>query len=390
MKTNAREQLQVEGSLDEQFGRARIEDCYEDDLSRQVFGVLGLPIDVVDLEGLLRKIDATVSKRSPFLLSTPNVNFLMMSRFDADFRESLLMSDLCPVDGMPLVWVSRLLGIPLQQRLSGADIFDALRTRGVSSKLKVFLFGGGEGIAATVALKLDQAEGGLTCVGALNPGFGSVDEMSSAAIFEGINASEADLLTVFLSARKAQYWLLKNHDRIDVPVRVQLGATINVQAGTVRRAPLRMRKLGFEWLWRIKEEPYLWRRYFSDGVGLLVLFVTRIVPLAFEERAQRFSTKELEISCSEGLKTVSLKFSGPAINAHIGKAIMSFRTALTARKAILIDLSGASAVDTRFFGLFVVLRKEAVFRGCAVRFVKPPPRIRRKFRRNGFEFLLEA
>ena len=366
-----------------------VESSRADDLSREVFGVLGLPLDVIDVEGLLGKIDAAVSNRTPFLLSTPNVNFLMMSQSDEGFRESMLMSDLCPVDGMPLVWVSRLLGIPLRQRLSGSDIFDTLRSRAIAPKLKVFLFGGGEGIADTVASKLNQAEGGMTCVGSLNPGFGSVDEMSLAPTVEAINSSQADLLTVFLSARKAQYWLLKNHDRLNVPVRVQLGATINVQAGKVRRAPPFMRKLGFEWLWRIKEEPYLWRRYVKDGVGLFALFFTRIVPMAVEERLQRLSSKQLEVSSSEGLKTVSLKLSGPAINGHIHEAIIGFRTALQARKAILIDLSGASAVDTRFFGLFVVLRKEAALRGCALRFVDPPPRIRRKFRRNGFEFLLK-
>jgi N-acetylglucosaminyldiphosphoundecaprenol N-acetyl-beta-D-mannosaminyltransferase len=390
MKTNAREQPRVENLLDGRVAFARIQDCREDDLSRQVFGVLGLPIDVIDLEGLLRKIDATVSKRTPFLLSTPNVNFLMMSRSDEDFRESLLMSDLCPVDGMPLLWVARLLGIPLQQRLSGADIFDELRLRTISPKLKVFLFGGGGGIADIVAKKLNEGDGGMACVGSLNPGFGSVDEMSRASNFEVINSSEADLLAVFLSARKAQYWLLKNHDRLNVPVRVQLGATINLQAGKVRRAPQFIRKLGFEWLWRIKEEPYLWRRYWRDGVGLSILFVVKIAPLALEERLQRFSKEPFEVAYSEGTATVSLKLSGPATNWHINKAIPSFRTALGARKAISIDLSAASAVGTRFFGLFIVLRKEAALRDCAVEFINPPPRIRRKFCRNGFEFLLRS
>ena len=366
------------------------DDFREDNLSRDVFGIIGLPIDVIDLEGLLKKIDAAVGKRTPFLLSTPNVNFLMMSQSDEGFRESLLNSDLCPVDGMPLLWVARLLGIPLQQRLSGADIFDELRLRTISPKLKVFLFGGGDGIADTVAKKLNEADSGMACVGSLNPGFGSVDEMSRASTFDVINSSEADLLTVFLSAQKAQYWLLKNHDRLNVPVRVQLGATINLQAGKIRRAPRFVRKLGFEWLWRIKEEPYLWRRYWRDGVGLSMLFVTKIAPLALEERRQRFSRAPFEVAYSEGLRTVSLKLSGPATNWHINKAIPNFRTALGARKAISIDLSAASAVGTRFFGLFIVLRKEAALRGCAVEFINPPPRIRRKFRRNGFEFLLRS
>src|SRR5258705_11874692 len=81
-------------------------------------------------------------------LSTPNVNFLMMSRSDEEFRESLLMSDFCPVDGMPLVWIARLLGIPIRERGSGSDIFDALRSReALNRRLSVFLFVGADGVA---------------------------------------------------------------------------------------------------------------------------------------------------------------------------------------------------------------------------------------------------
>ena len=156
-----------------------MEQARADDLSRNVFGVLGIPIDALDLMALLGLIDSAVQLRKPFLLSTPNVNFLMMSRADEDFRESLLMSDLCPVDGMPMVWIARLLGLPIRHRLSGSDIFEALRSRSLRQKLKVFLFGGSEGIADSMSKSLNAGPGGMTCVGALNPGFGSVSDMST-------------------------------------------------------------------------------------------------------------------------------------------------------------------------------------------------------------------
>src|SRR6266702_4979002 len=148
------------------------EHSHLDDLSRIVFGVLGLPLDVLGLEDLLQRIDHAVGARTSFLLSTPNVNFLMMSRSDPEFRESLLMSDLCAVDGMPLVWIAKLLGIPLRERLSGSDIFEALRSRVTARKLTVFFFGGSDGVALTVSKKLNQEAAGLKCVGVLNPGFG--------------------------------------------------------------------------------------------------------------------------------------------------------------------------------------------------------------------------
>ena len=81
----------------------------------------------------------------------------------------------------------------------------------------------------------------LRCVGTLDPGFGSVDEMSRDQIIDEINASQADFLAVSLGAKKGQLWLHRNHQRLTIPIRVPLGAAINFQAGKVKRAPPRLR-----------------------------------------------------------------------------------------------------------------------------------------------------
>src|SRR5262249_60148195 len=84
-------------------------------------------------------------------------------------------------------------------------------------------------------------------------------------VMDGVNASGGVFLLVALGSRKGQIWLLRNHDRLQIPVRAHLGATLHFAAGTIRRAPAIVAKLGLEWLWRIKEEPHLWRRYWRDG-----------------------------------------------------------------------------------------------------------------------------
>ena len=383
----------VHGDLGQSPIALPVNGIYHDDLSRSVFGVLGLPLDALVLEDLLRRISYAVDARMPFLLSTPNVNFLMMSRADPEFRESLLMSDLCPVDGMPLIWIARLLGIPLRKRVSGSDIFDALRSTGtLGRKLKVYLFGGAEGVAETVGQKLNQQEGGLTCVGVLNPGFGSIADMSSDRVVQSINASQADLLTVFLSAKKGQAWLLRNHDRLEVPFRAQFGATINLQAGSVKRAPAFMQKLGLEWLWRIKEEPYLWRRYWNDGVGLFSVLVACVLPLAFGNLYSRLASADdrLTIERNDHPQSVLIKFNGSATSRHIDAAITCFRGVLAAQKPVLIDLSSIARIDPRFFGLLLMLRKRLTHQGSGLAFVNATPSIRKMFRLNGFEFLLNV
>jgi N-acetylglucosaminyldiphosphoundecaprenol N-acetyl-beta-D-mannosaminyltransferase len=363
-----------------------------DDLSREVFGVLGIPLDAIDVGTVLRCIDASVDARAPFWLSTPNVNFLMMSRSDQEFRESLLMSDCCPADGMPLVWISRLLGIPIRGRVSGADIFHALRSREpCSRRLNVFLFGGAEGVAETVCQTLNREEGGLKCVGVLNPGFGSTVELSSETVLNGIDAAEADLLTVFLSAKKAQGWLLRNHSRLKIPFRAQFGATINLQAGRVKRAPLWIQKLGFEWLWRIKEEPYLWRRYWNDGCGLFYVMSTCLLPLVVRSLLQRSKgVAHLTIERTEEIQSSLVKLSGAATSRHIAAATACFRVVLEVNKPIVIDLSKMGSIDPRFFGLLLMLRKKAIRQELRLEFVSATPNLRKIFRLNGFEFLLNA
>jgi N-acetylglucosaminyldiphosphoundecaprenol N-acetyl-beta-D-mannosaminyltransferase len=316
-----------------------------------------------------------------------------MSRSDEEFRESLLMSDFCPVDGMPLVWIARLLGIPIRERVSGSDIFDALRSRGgLGRRLSVFLFGGAEGVAEKVRDTLDLEEGGLACVGVLNPGFGSISEISSDSILQSINSSKAALLTVFLSAKKAQGWLLRNHDRLEVPFRAQFGATINWQAGSVKRAPRWVQRLGFEWLWRIKEEPYLWRRYWNDGLGLLSVVLTCVLPLSVRNLLNRLTEPGgiLTIDRKDGQHSVVINLSGPATSRHTQSAIDCFRSALEAQKTIVIDVSNIRMIDPRFFGLLLMVRKGSIRQGSNLEFVGATARIRKMFQLNGFEFLLDA
>jgi N-acetylglucosaminyldiphosphoundecaprenol N-acetyl-beta-D-mannosaminyltransferase len=364
-----------------------------DDLSREVFGVLGLTLDALNSSALMRSIDTASSIVTPFLISTPNVNFLVTSRRNVAFRESLLRSDRCIADGMPIIWIARLLGIPIRERITGADLFNTLKLeRRGGRRLRVFLFGGGDGIAENVSKKLNASSTGLECVGVLNPGFGTIDDMSTNQVICAINSSRADLLAVFLGAEKAQTWLFKNHDRIKIPVRAQFGAAINFEAGTIKRAPAFLRNSGLEWLWRIKEEPYLWRRYWNDGLSLLHLLFTSILPLVIiyywvglKETSAR---PGLRVDLRVGDNSAVVGLCGPAVSKYVDSAIISFRTALSVEKDIVIECSKMSALDPRFVGLLLMVRKQLLGRRQKLSFLDASPAIRRVFRLNGFDFLL--
>ncbi|SIO46393.1 N-acetylglucosaminyldiphosphoundecaprenol N-acetyl-beta-D-mannosaminyltransferase [Bradyrhizobium erythrophlei] len=364
------------------------ESSFSDDLSRDVFGLLGIPVDALDFPSLLRSMDLATNAGSPFLISTPNVNFLVKSQSNGEFRESMLLSDLCLADGMPLIWLAKLLRIPIHERIAGSDLFGRLKSAsGTGRRPRVFLLGGAEGLAAAVGTRLNTEKSGLECVGVLNPGFGTIEEMSSPQIIDEINASNADLIAVFFGAEKAQAWLLHNHWRLRAPVRAQFGATINYEAGTVRRAPPMLRSTGFEWLWRIKEEPYLWRRYWSDGKVLLAMLVTCVLPLMLSERRMR-NVNKLSIERREDNGSVTIALSGAAVAAHVDSAIEQLRDALDSGKRMIVDVSNTQHVDARFFGLFLMVRKQLASRGQTLLFTGASARLRRIFRLNRFEFLL--
>ena len=361
-----------------------------DDLSRNVYCVLGMPIDDVDFPTALRRIEQAANGQAPFLLSTPNLNFLINSRASPEFRESLLLSDLCPADGIVVVWVARLLGIPIKERAAGSDLFEALKHKRRDDPIRVFFFGGQEGVAEAAAEALNAP--GVECVGTLYPGFGCAEDMSGTDTLGKINASKAQFLVASLGALKGQSWLLRNHSSLRVPVRAHLGAVMNFEAGTVTRAPALLRRLGLEWLWRIKEEPQLWRRYAHDGLIMLRLLFTRVVPLALLESWQRLTgnlkraTLNVRETPYDG--SVTIQLGGFAVARTLDPARASFATAVRDDKHVILDCSELRYLDARFLGLLLMLRKQLRSRGLSLRLVGSRGWTAGIFRLNGLEFLL--
>jgi N-acetylglucosaminyldiphosphoundecaprenol N-acetyl-beta-D-mannosaminyltransferase len=365
----------------------------QSDLTRSVYCVLGMPIDAIDLATVVDRIDSAATNRAVFLISTPNLNFLVNTLSDPEFRESLLDSDLCSADGAPIVWIARLLGLPINERVAGSDLLDRLQAPGLRTRpLTIFLFGGAKGVAAAAARTLNGKPGGLNCVGTMDPGFCEVSEMSQDHIIDAVNSSGADFLSVSLGAKKGQLWLYRNHNRLTIPIRAHLGAAINFQARIIKRAPPIVRAWGLEWLWRIKEEHYLWRRYLNDGLVLLRLLLTRILPLAVITRWHQFrqnhQRQDLLIKKSRDDQSIVIILSGIASERHIPKAIVCFQEALASNQNITIDLSNTRLIDARFLGLLLMLRKELRRRGAKLIFTGVSGAIERIFRLSELQYLL--
>jgi len=346
-----------------------------DDLGRDVYSILGVAVDNIDMPGVLDRLARRIEERRGYNLVTPNLNFLVNSLSDNDFRDTILFSDLSVPDGAWLMWVGRLLGIPFRERVAGSDVLEALKGRwNASAPLKVFLFGGRAGAGEAACRAINRREDALRCVGALNPGFGSVDRMSDASTLEAINASGSDFLLVALGSKKGQAWLHQNESRIGAPVRAHLGATIDFYAGTIRRAPRFLQTIGMEWAWRIKEEPALWRRYGKDMLVLAGLLVTRVAPLmafaAYFRLMEPVRGREMALSvdlAASGAKVIRCRGSLTARN--VGAAAETFRAAIASASELVLDFHGVTAIDARFLGLLLMVEKRMRLGGRQLRIV---------------------
>jgi N-acetylglucosaminyldiphosphoundecaprenol N-acetyl-beta-D-mannosaminyltransferase len=359
--------------------------------TREIHGLLGIPIDVTTMRSVVHAVESAAACATPLFISTININFLTSCLADSEFREALICSDLCTADGMPMVWLSRLMGIPMKERVAGSDLFDVLKCIRTSAPLKVFLIGGPEDVAATAAAKINDQKCGVICVGSLFPGYGSIEEMSTDAIIDTINTSKADCLIVAMGARKGHLWLHQNRDRLKIPIRAQLGATVNFQAGTIRRAPQRMRDWGLEWLYRIKEEPSLWRRYWTDGRILGKIMLTSVIPLIAMSQWHRLRwhrAPDIKIERSDAHDCVTLALSGVATTKNLEKAAPYLDDAASAAKDLVINFAGTRQIDTRFIGQLLVLGKRLKEQGRRMQLIAVPNPIARLFRLNGFGFLL--
>jgi len=367
-----------------------------DDFDREVYCLAGLPFDALAMAGAVQRVRAAVAERKACFLSTPNLNFLIGCQGDPAFRDSVIHSELSVADGMPLVWMARLLGIPIRERVAGSGLFEALWQRGGSSadQMSVYFFGGPDGVAERACQVLNEQASGLSCAGFQCPGFGTVEEMSGEETIARINASGADFLVVALGARKGQAWIEHNRHRLTVPVISHLGAVVNFVAGTVSRAPAWMQSTGLEWLWRIKEEPALWQRYWKDGTALIGLLLTRVLPYAlwlrFGGGRAAGSGCSVQLTPSDDESRTAIIIVEGSVPVELPHSFRSaFRKAAAQGGDVRIDFARAEKLSPAFFGLLLMLKKHLDAKGKSLRIDKVNRPLRRLFFWSGVEYLLD-
>lgn len=236
--------------------------------------VLNINILSITQQNLLKNLHKGV-------LITPNIDHLVKLQHDREFYDVYQQAEWVVCDSKILYLLSKLLKHPLPQAIPGSSFFTAFyQYHKDDPDCKIFLLGAKEGIAAKAMERINKKVGRAIVVGAHSPSYGfEKNEEECRELVDIVNKSGANVLLVGVGAPKQEKWIMKYRDSMPgVKIFMALGATIDFEAGTLKRAPLFWQKIGMEWLYRVLKEPKrLFKRYFVDDMTFFYYFAKQLL-----------------------------------------------------------------------------------------------------------------
>lgn len=236
---------------------------------------LNTEVDNLTMLEAIEEIDKLINNKKPSYIVTPNVDHIIKLESDNEFKTVYENADLILTDGMPLIWISKLKKTPIKEKVSGSDLFPKVCELAVKKEYSIFLLGAAEGVAIKAANNLKNKYKGLKIVGTYSPSYGferNKDEIEE--IIKNINEANPDILAVGVGAPKQEKFIYRYKEKLNVPISLAIGATIDFEAGNIRRAPLWMQKHGLEWFYRLCKEPKrMFKRYLIDDLRILKILI---------------------------------------------------------------------------------------------------------------------
>lgn len=236
--------------------------------------ILQAQIHAVTCDELLNRLDRGV-------LFTPNVDHLVKLESDEEFRRCYDRADWVVCDSRILYFCSKLLKRSLPETIPGSSFFPAFyRYHRNNPDCRIFLLGAAPGVAIRAMERINADVGRRIVVGAHSPSYGfEKNEEENRQIYDIINRSGANVVLVGVGSSKQEKWIMNHKDRMPgVDIWMALGATIDFEAGNIRRAPKILQKLCLEWFYRFCMEPKrLFRRYFIDDVKFFYYFMQQLL-----------------------------------------------------------------------------------------------------------------
>jgi N-acetylglucosaminyldiphosphoundecaprenol N-acetyl-beta-D-mannosaminyltransferase len=203
-----------------------------------------------------------------------NAHCFNIAYHSSTYKEALNTCDLLLNDGIGIKLGAMFRGIKMKENMCGTDIIPKLLTLASNQGKNIYLLGGKENTAQLAKRKLEEGIPGISIVGCRN---GYFDVNQSKPIIDDIIKRKTDILVVGMGVPRQELWLSNNKEELQgIKISIAGGAILDFISQTVYRAPLWMRKIGMEWLFRLLQEPVrLFKRYFL-GIPLFFYLIFKL------------------------------------------------------------------------------------------------------------------
>jgi N-acetylglucosaminyldiphosphoundecaprenol N-acetyl-beta-D-mannosaminyltransferase len=213
----------------------------------------------------LEIITIAIRERIPIQHVVVNVAKLVSMHRDRSLCFDVLESDLVSVDGMGIVFGCRMFGMRVPERVTGIDLMDAVLGLCVSQGWRPYLLGAHPEVLAAAVTEIERRYPGLSIAGYHHGYFSEAEEVT---IVETIRSANPDCLFVAISSPKKEHFMHRWREILGIPFVMGVGGSLDIVAGQVKRAPSWMQGTGFEWLYRLLQEPRrMWRRYLGTNLA---------------------------------------------------------------------------------------------------------------------------
>jgi N-acetylglucosaminyldiphosphoundecaprenol N-acetyl-beta-D-mannosaminyltransferase len=239
--------------------------------------VIGFSVTALPFAAQIKLILEWASSYESKVVCVANVHMLTEAYWHPEFSSVLKAADLVTPDGMPLVWMMKLMGVQDQNRVAGMDILLSLCQLAPLQNISVFFLGSEATILEKMKMKLEQEFPKLQIAGMEPLPFRPLTREEDDAIIQKIHTSEAGLVLVSLGCPKQECWMHQHKDKIQA-VMIGLGGVFPVLAGVHKRAPLWVQNSGLEWFYRLIQEPRrLWSRYLKTIPPFILLALRQLI-----------------------------------------------------------------------------------------------------------------
>jgi len=235
--------------------------------------VLGVGVHALNLQSAVAVLQSAIESRAKGYVCVTGVHGVSEAQSNPSFRSILNHAFLNTPDGMPMVWIGRASGFKEMERVYGPDLLVEVCQASEAAGWRHFFYGGGPGTAEALAAVLQTKFPKLQIVGTHTPPFRPLTPSEFQELQAQVAAARPDIFWVGLSTPKQELFMSSTLADLNVPIMIGIGAAFDLISGKVRQSPRWIQRSGFEWLYRLIQEPRrLWKRYLKNNP----LFVWRI------------------------------------------------------------------------------------------------------------------